>query len=81
MRSELGLSDTMEVGASVDAATGQKAPKKVGRKRKRSEVNGESPERDEKRINIEEKDPKRKVGPQSAMNCLGTRVPTPAPCN
>ena len=47
---------------SVDAATGQKAPKKVGRKRKRSELDGESPERDEERMNVEVKDPKRKVG-------------------
>ena len=46
---------------SVDAATGQKTPKKVGRKRKRSELDGESPERDEERMNVEVKDPKRKV--------------------
>lgn len=46
---------------SVDAATGQKAPKKVGRKRKRAEVDAESPERDAERMNIEEKDSKRKV--------------------
>ena len=52
----------MEVGESADAATGQKAPKKVGRKRKRSEVDKESPERDAEPVNIEEKDPKRKVG-------------------
>ena len=52
-----------ELGStSVDAATGQKPPKKVGRKRKRSELDGESPERDEERMNVEVKDPKRKVG-------------------
>ena len=50
-----------EVGESIDAATGQKAPKKVGRKRKRSEVDGECPDKDEERMNIEDKSPKRKV--------------------
>ncbi len=60
----------MEVGEleSVDAETGQKAPKRVGRKRKRSEVDGERPERGEERMNVEEKDPKRKVSHKYRVN-------------
>jgi hypothetical protein len=74
----------MEVGEieSVDAATGQKAPKRVGRKRKRSEVDGEIPERGEERMNVEEKDPKRKVSHKYIKTSynpgyLGTSLPPP----
>lgn len=60
----------MELGEStVDAATGQKAPKKVGRKRKRSEVEGEDPGKGDELINIGEKNPKRKVG-TNLFRCL-----------
>lgn len=54
--------DIMELGESIDAATGQKALKKAGRKRKRSEVDGEGTEKGDESMNIEEKNPKRKVG-------------------
>lgn len=53
----------MEEG-SVDAATGQKAPQKVGKKRKRSEshyVDGESRDLSDELMNTKEKSPKRKV--------------------
>ena len=51
----------MELGENVDAATGQKAPQKAGRKRKRSEVDGKSPEKGDEHVDVEERDPKRKV--------------------